>query len=273
MKKGMLALVLLVAASRTAFAECSDADKKALETFDRAWSDATVAGDRAFLQNAYADDFAGLGIGGTTTKASTIDNTVKRAEQNKTNPPSAARIPADNYIIVCSANTATITHRNTNISTESGKEVTGYSRSIHMLEKRGGRWQVTSSTGNALGDGATLLYMESDWNDASRRNDMAWVDRNYASDATDVSNRTGVMHTKAEELASMKVDKTVLESLELSDLNVRVDGNAAIVTGVNQVKGRDAQGKGFDRKVRFTDAFVKRDGRWQVWATQGTLIQ
>ena len=273
MKTGMLALVLFVAASNTAFAECSDADKKALEAFDKAWSDASVAGDRTFLQNAYADGYAGLGVGGMTTKALTIDNTIKTAERNKMSPSSANRIPPDAYIIVCTANTATITHRNTNISSASGKEETSYSRSIHMLEKNGGRWQVTSSTGNALSESGVLIYMESDWNDAAKRNDVAWVDRNYASDATDVSNRTGVMHTKAEELASMKGDKTVLESLELSDLNVRVDGNAAIVTGVNQVKGRDAQGKAFDRRVRFTDTFVKRDGRWQVWATQGTLIQ
>jgi ketosteroid isomerase-like protein len=115
--------------------------------------------------------------------------------------------------------------------------------------------------------------MESDWNDAFKRGDAAWLESNYASDATDVSSRTGVIHTKAEEIASMKTDKTVFESLELYDLNVRVDGNAGIVTGINHVKGRDAQGKAFDRRSRFTDTFVKRDGRWQVWATQGTLIQ
>ena len=36
--------------------------------------------------------------------------------------------------------------------------------------------------------------------------------------------------------------------------------------------GRDAQGKAMDRRVRFTDVYIKRDGRWQVWATQGTTI-
>jgi ketosteroid isomerase-like protein len=271
--KRMLALVLLAAASRTAFAECSDADKKALETFDKAWGDASVGGDRAFLQNAYADDYAGLGVGGMTTKALTIDNTVRDAERNKANPQSANRIPPDSYIIVCTPNTATITHRNTFTSSASGKEETLYSRSIHFLEKRGGRWQVVSSTGNALNDQGVLLYMERDWNDAAKRADVAWFERNYAGDASDVSSRTGVIHTKAQEIESMKADKSVLESLELSDLNVRVEGNTGIVTGVNQVKGRDAQGKPFDRRVRFTDTFIKRDGRWQVWATQGTTIQ
>ena len=102
---------------------------------------------------------------------------------------------------------------------------------------------------------------------------MAWFERNYASDASDISSRTGAIHSKAEEIASMKTDKSALDSLELSDLNVRVEGNAAIVTGVNRVKGRDAQGQALDRRTCFTDTYIKRDGRWQVWATQGTLIQ
>ena len=70
----------------------------------------------------------------------------------------------------------------------------------------------------------------------------------------------------------MKTDKSVRESTELSETSVRVDGNMAVVTGVNRVKGRDEQGRSFDRRVRFTDTFIKRDGRWQVWATQGTTI-
>jgi ketosteroid isomerase-like protein len=269
----MLAVALLVAVSRTAYAECSTADKNTLEAFDKAWGDASVGGDRAFLQNAYADDYAGLGVGGATTKALTIDNTIKTAEANRANPSRVTRIPPDDYIIVCTPNSATITHRNTFVSNVGGKESTIYSRSIHMLEKRAGHWQVVSSTGNTLTDQGVLVYMESDWNDADKRNDTAWIERNYADDASDVSSRTGILHTKAEELASMKGDKTIFESLELSDLNVRVDGNVGIVTGINHVKGRDAQGKSFDRRARFTDTFIKRDGRWLVWATQGTLIQ
>lgn len=97
---------------------------------------------------------------------------------------------------------------------------------------------------------------------------MAWFEKNYAADASDVNSRTGEIHTKAQEIEAMKADKSVLESLELSDLNVRVDGNAAVVTGVNHVKGRDAQSKPFERRTRFTDTF-KRDGRWLVMGYAG----
>ena len=77
---------------------------------------------------------------------------------------------------------------------------------------------------------------------------------------------------KAQAVAEAGTGKTDFQSLDLSDLNIRVEGNNAIVTGINHEIGRDAQGKAFDRRVRFTDTYIKRDGRWQVWATQGTTI-
>jgi ketosteroid isomerase-like protein len=78
---------------------------------------------------------------------------------------------------------------------------------------------------------------------------------------------------KDDTIADMKKSANTYESLELSDLGVRVEGDVAVVSGVNTVKGKDAQGKAIDRKTRFTDTFIRRDGQWQVWATQGTLIK
>jgi ketosteroid isomerase-like protein len=176
-------------------------------------------------------------------------------------------------MISCTPISATITHRNVIAGRTEGKAWTFYTRSVHFLERSGDQWLVVSNAGQPLNDEGILLYMEQEWNDASKRVDVAWFERNYASDASDISSRTGAIHSKAEEIASMKTDKSALDSLELSDLNVRVEGNAAIVTGVNRVKGRDAQGQALDRRTSFTDTYIKRDGRWQLWATQGTLIQ
>lgn len=263
---------MLLLASPLVFGQCSDADKKKLEVFDRAWGEAGQRGDRAALQNVYADNFMGLSATGMVSKTQTIDDAVKQAERDKANPQGAAKVTHDYYMIACTPNSATITHRNVVTGNADGKEWTNYTRSVHVLERQGDRWQVVSNAGHPLNDGGILLYMEQEWNDASKRGDVVWFERNYAGDASDISSRTGAIHSKAEEIASMKSDKSVLESLELSDLDVRVDGNAAIVTGVNRVRGRDAQGQAFERKTRFTDTYIKRDGRWQVWATQGTLI-
>jgi len=261
----------MVSASQAGFAQCSDADKAALEAFDKAWGDAGLRGDRAFLDNVYAPGFMGHNPGGAVDRATTISNTLRDFERNRANP--LPLVVPDRYVITCTPVTATITHRNTVPPAAGSMGAPFYSRSVHFLEKRGNRWQVASSTSHPLSDAGLLAYMEFDWNDAAKRRDAGWVEKNYASFATDISSRTGGIESKAQAVESMRTGKDVLESLELSDLTTRVEGDAAVVTGVNHVKGRDAQGKPFDRRVRFTDTFVKKDGRWQVWATQGTNIQ
>ena len=265
------ALVILVTATM-AFSQCSDADKKKLEAFDRAWGEAGVRGDRPFLQNVYADNYVGLSPAGRLTKTQVIDATVKQADLDRARPQDVAKISHDYYMISCTPMSATITHRNVISGTTDAKAWTTYTRSVHFLERSGDHWVVVSNAGQPLNDEGILLYMEQEWNDAAQAGDVAWFERNYAGDATDINSRTGVVHSKAEEIASMKNNKDVFDSLELSDMNVRVEANAAIVTGINRVKGRDAKGQAFDRKTSFTDTYVKRDGRWQVWGTQGTLI-
>ena len=180
-------------------------------------------------------------------------------------------MPPDRFVITCTPTTATITHRSTAINPTT--KAVSYGRSIHFLERSGNTWKAVSSTGHAVTDQAQLLYMEQDWNDASMNHDAAWTDRNYASFASDVSSRTGHMESKAEAVTSARTDKFKYDALELSDLVARVEGDVGIVTGINHVRGKDADGKAVDRRVRFTDTFIKRDGRWQVWATQGTNIQ
>jgi ketosteroid isomerase-like protein len=135
-----------------------------------------------------------------------------------------------------------------------------------------GRWQAVANVAYPLDDSSVLAYMERDWIAAELRHDSSWFERNYAVDASDISSRSGGMMTRAQAVVNAGTDKTTFKSLDLSELNVRIEGNAAVVTGVNQEVGRDPQGKPFDRRVRFTDVYVKRDGRWQVWATQGTRI-
>ena len=271
--KHLLAVTLVVLTTTlAAFGQCSDADKKKLEAFDRAWGDAGQRGDRAFLKNVFADTYVGLSPAGMLNKTEAIDASVKQADRDRANPQDVAKVTHDYYMISCTPISATITHRNVISGKSNGKEWTTYTRSVHFLERNGDQWLVVSNAGQPLNDEGILLYLEQEWNDASKAGDVAWFERNYAGDATDTNSRTGSVRSKTEEIASMKSDKQVLDSLELSDLNVRVDGNAAIVTGTNRVKGRDATGQTFDRKTSFTDTYVKRDGRWQVWATQGTLI-
>jgi len=273
MKRILLMFVLTFAATAGyAFGECRDADKKALEAYDRAWSEAGEKGDRAALMNIYADDYVSMPE--MTNRTQAIEDTMKSFERDKVNPLMADKISHDNYMITCTPTTATITHRNvvTIKAGAGGKEETFHTRSVHVLEKRKGKWQVVSNAGHGLDDYGVLMYMEHDWNTADRNKDMGWFEKNFAADYSSVSSRTGKIANKSEDLADMKADKAVTEWNDLSNMNIRVDGNTAVVTGVVHSKGRDDKNQAFDRRVSFTDTYIKRDGRWQVWATQGTRI-
>ncbi len=270
MKTFFTIVAVMIATTLSAVAQCSDSDKKSLEAFDRAWGKAGETGDKTALGAVYADDYVGLP--GMQNKTATIDGTMKAFDRNRANPAGADKVTHDGYMITCTPNTATITHRNIVWTRDGagGKPETFWTRSIHVVEKRGGKWQVVSNAGHDMDDAMTLGYLEHDWNDASVKKDRGWFDKNYAADYSSVSSRNAGLMNKEEDIAdSMKGGDTWND---LSELNIRVDGNTAIVIGVNHVKGKDDKGVAYDVRSRFTDTWIKRDGHWQAWATQGTRI-
>jgi ketosteroid isomerase-like protein len=121
--------------------------------------------------------------------------------------------------------------------------------------------------------GNILMQMEHEWNEALKAHDSAWFEKNLADDFTDISSGNGALTTKAEDLANLKTDKTVYESLELSNLQARIEGNAGVITGVNHIKGHTEAGDGFEVRLSFTDTYIKRHGRWQAWASQHTRVK
>jgi ketosteroid isomerase-like protein len=112
--------------------------------------------------------------------------------------------------------------------------------------------------------------LEKQWNDATLKHDAEALGRILADDVVDISG-TGQVSTKAQDLADLKSGEPKLESSSVEDMKVRVFGNVAVVNGhyteKGTYKGKDISGEG-----RFTDVFVKRQGRWQCVSTQGTRI-
>ena len=62
------------------------------------------------------------------------------------------------------------------------------------------------------------------------------------------------------------------QSMEREDMRITVYGDAAVVIGRDNLKGsyNGVSGVG---SVRFTHVYVRRDGRWQLVASQGTWVQ
>jgi ketosteroid isomerase-like protein len=116
----------------------------------------------------------------------------------------------------------------------------------------------------------TLMNLEKSWNEALIANDLTAVDKILAEEWTGIDFR-GATATKEETLAQLKSGESRNEFVELGDMNVRVYGDTAVVTGTDSEKSV-YQGENSSGRYAFTDVFVKIDGRWQAVASQSTKI-
>jgi len=139
----------------------------------------------------------------------------------------------------------------------------------------GGCAGTTSSAGsgeNPAGtDGAVqeeLLRAEHEWVDAAVAGDTLRL-AHILADEFAGTNPDGSPSTKRGDIESIASGAVDLESIDLSDLRARAYGSTGIVTGLADLRGT-AQGRDISGNFRFTDVFVKRDGRWQAVASQGT---
>jgi ketosteroid isomerase-like protein len=120
-----------------------------------------------------------------------------------------------------------------------------------------------------------LLKLERDWLDAYTKRDVAAMDRIEADDFM-ITFPDSSVRTKADEIANLK--KPAPEGqppiFMTADTKVRVYGDTAVLTGKVIMKGTYAEGpkKGQDYNIqsRYTDVYVKRNGRWQVVASHLT---
>jgi ketosteroid isomerase-like protein len=116
-----------------------------------------------------------------------------------------------------------------------------------------------------------IKKLEQDWAQALLKGDAASLDRYEAEDIinTDPSGRVTDRTQDKKDLSSGDLK---FQSVELSDLKVRVYGNAAVATGVSTGKA-SFKGQETNGSYRFTDTWIKRNGTWQAVASQGTKVQ
>jgi ketosteroid isomerase-like protein len=113
---------------------------------------------------------------------------------------------------------------------------------------------------------AALLELEQNWAAALGRRDADAV-ACMVADEFDDADVDGSLHTRSQMLAHISLRKP--GSNHLTEMRAHVEGNFGFVRGLNEIL--DPSGKVVAR-VRFTDIFTYRDGRWQALAGQETLL-
>ena len=126
---------------------------------------------------------------------------------------------------------------------------------------------------------AELIKLERQWADAVKNGDADTV-RRVMSDNIVITNADGSTPTKAEEVQAIQSGALTIESFEIIDPKVTVlDANNAFVAGRGVIKNGKLKVQNSTRPIdisgeyRFLDVYAKRDGRWQVVATQTTPVQ
>ena len=116
-----------------------------------------------------------------------------------------------------------------------------------------------------------LEKVEEDWANAYVRHDAAPLERILADEFITVGSN-GQSHDKTKDIEELKSDSATYEYSTPYDLDIRVYGDMAVVVGRTKERGHYDSGRQFTNEYRWTDIFVKRQGRWQCIAAQVASI-
>lgn len=119
------------------------------------------------------------------------------------------------------------------------------------------------------GEKSLILALESAWNQAEIHHDASAAAAILADTFISVDHH-GALMNRSQYLADMKDLSFNPEEISNSDPTVYLYGDTAIVTSSYRTKGT-VGGKPFVHHGRFTDTWIKRDGKWQCIADQETL--
>ena len=115
-------------------------------------------------------------------------------------------------------------------------------------------------------NGSALVHIEQTWASALEKKDTATLGCLLAEEFQDVDPQ-GNVSDRATTLAKA-ADHRPMHN-ELSELTPRVYGDFGYIRGL--ATATDAQGK-IVARVRFTDVYIYRDGRWQAVAGQESML-
>ncbi len=120
--------------------------------------------------------------------------------------------------------------------------------------------------GGQAKDGNALIQQEQHWAKALEQHDSAALGCLLADEFQDFD-PDGIVHDRADTLAGVPHRRP--GSNRLSELQPHLYGEVGYIRGLATLV--DAEGK-IRARVRFTDIYLFRDGRWQAVAAQESLV-
>ncbi len=113
-----------------------------------------------------------------------------------------------------------------------------------------------------------LLKLEKEFARAIVKNDAEAIGQFIADDWV-IIDADGGRIDKSRFLGAVKSGVLIHEMMESDDVEVRIYGDTALVSGMTRTKG-NFMGREFSTQERATDVFVMQNGRWQCVFSQLT---
>jgi ketosteroid isomerase-like protein len=262
---------------------------------DREFNEAMGGNDAAALDRIFADDCI------FTNERGMVFGKAHRVDVTKSGRVTFDSYSAEDVKVSMYGGAAVVIEGGT--TKGSDQHHTGKFRYTRVYVKQDGRWQLvaahksnvadqqvptktmgqaslaSSSAGAVQGDAVEtdprspaereVLKTEHQRVEALIRKDMSSLEQFYHPDFVSTS-RNGQVTDRMQYLEGIRSAGTKIESMEHSDVRVRVYGETAVVTGRTSGKGRISGIDFTDKPGRFTHVYFKRDGRWQIVAMQNS---
>ena len=116
-----------------------------------------------------------------------------------------------------------------------------------------------------------VVDMERQSREASIHRDAEFSRRTLAEDYVAIT-PLGQVTTKQDTVSARKSGQPRYETIDVSDMVVRIYGDTAVVTARADVKGHQL-GEDFSGPYRYTRIWVRRTGHWQAVSYQATVTQ
>jgi len=138
---------------------------------------------------------------------------------------------------------------------------------------------VAKETVDSVAIEAELLKLEREWSETAKTHDPEPAKRILAEDVV-MTYPDGSTGTKADEVGTIEKKLVTVESWDLLDPKVTVlNADSAFITGRGVIRNgkitdpTTKRSRDISGEYRFTDIYVKRNGKWQAIASQTTRIE
>jgi hypothetical protein len=116
-----------------------------------------------------------------------------------------------------------------------------------------------------------IIDMEHQAREASIRRDADFSQRTLADDYVAIT-PLGQVTTKQDTVSARKSRQLRYDTIDITDMVVRIYGDTAVVTARADVKGHQL-GEDFSGPYRYTRVWVRKTGKWQAVSYQATVTQ